>query len=149
MYINMIKTSLNADPVVSDGLAANDDTYIPANREKSVLTVLNGKEFDYLDYALALQRGKQLQAQAYAQAFSTLGRGIQRFLSVIVPSFARSMWSRLKMSRQRRIAVADLSRLSPEILVDIGLTDGDISAVSSGRITTDELNEIRRSGWPY
>ena len=145
----MIKTSLNADPVVSDGLAANDDTYIPANCEKPVLTVLNGKEFDYLDYALALQRGKQLQAQAYAQAFSTLGRGIQRFLSVIVPSFARSMWSRLKMSRQRRIAGADLSRLSPEILVDIGLTDGDISAVSSGRITTDELNEIRRSGWSY
>ncbi len=145
----MIKTSLNADPVVSDGLAANDDTYIPGNREKPVLTVLNGKAFDYLDSALALQRGKQLQAQAYAQAFSTLGRGIQRFLSVIVPSFARSMWSRLKMSRQRRIAVADLSRLSPEILIDIGLTDGDISAVSSGRITTDELNEIRRSGWPY
>ena len=145
----MIKTSLNADPVVSDGLAANDDTYIPGNREKPVLTVLNGKEFDYLDYALAIQRGKQLQAEAYAQAFSMLGRGIRRFLSVIVPSFARSMWSRLKMSRQRRIAVADLSRLSPEILVDIGLTDGDISAVSSGRITTDELNEIRRSGWPY
>ena len=138
----MIKTSLNADPVVSDGLAANDDTYIPGNREKPVLTVLNGKEFDYLDYALALQRGKQLQAQAYAQAFSTLGRGIQRFLSVIVPSFARSMWSRLKMSRQRRIAVADLSRLSPEILVDIGLTDGDISAVASGRITTDELKRM-------
>ena len=145
----MIKTSLNADPVVSDGLAANDDTYIPANREKPALTVLDGKEFDHLDYALAIQRGKQLQAEAYAQAFSMLGRGIRRFLSVIVPSFARSMWSRLKLSRQRRIAVADLSRLSPEILVDIGLTDGDISAVSSGQITTDELNEIRRSGWPY
>ena len=33
--------------------------------------------------------------------------------------------------------------------MDIGLTAGDISAVASGRITTDELNEIRRSGWPY
>ena len=138
----MIKTSLNADPVVSNGLAANDDTYIPANREKPVLTVLDGKEFDHLDYALAIQRGKQLQAEAYAQAFSMLGRGIRRFLSVIVPSFVRSMWSRLKMSRQRRIAVADLSRLSPEILVDIGLTDGDISAVASGRITTDELKRM-------
>ena len=145
----MIKTSLNVDPVVSDGLAANDDTYIPANREKPVLTVLDGKEFDYLDYALAIQRGKQLQAEAYAQAFSMLGRGIRRFLSVIVPSLARSMWSRLMTRHQRRIAVAELSRLSPEVLVDIGLTDGDISAVSSGRITTDELNEIRRSGWPY
>ena len=92
----MIKTSLNADPVVSDGLAANDDAYIPANREKPVLTVLDGKEFDYLDYALGIQRGKQLQAEAYAQAFSMLVRGIRRFLSVIVPSFARSMWSRLK-----------------------------------------------------
>ena len=138
----MIKTSLNADPVVSNGLAANDDTYIPGNREKPVLTVLDGKEFDHLDYALAIQRGKQLQAEAYAQAFSMLGRGIRRFLSVIVPSFARSMWSRLKLSRQRRIAVADLSRLSPEILVDIGLTDGDISAVASGRITTDELKRM-------
>ena len=103
----------------------------------------------HLDYALAIQRGKQLQAEAYAQAFSMLGRGIRRFLPVIVPSIARSMWSRLKMSRQRRIAAADLSRLSPEILIDIGLTDGDISAVASGRIKTDELNEIRRSGWPY
>lgn len=145
----MIKTSLNADPVVSDGLAANDDIYIHGNREKLVLTVLDGREFDYLDYALAVQRGKKLQAQAYAQAFSTLGHGIQRFLSVIVPNLVRSMWSRLKTNRQRRIAIADLSRLSPEILVDIGLTDGDISAVSSGRITTNELNEIRRSGWPY
>ena len=138
----MIKTSLNADPVVSNGLAANDDTYIPANREKPVLTVLNGKGFDYLDYALAIQRGKQLQAEAYAQAFSMLGRGIRRFLSVIVPSLARSMWSRLMTRHQRRIAVAELSRLSPEVLVDIGLTDGDISAVSSGRITTDELKRM-------
>ena len=145
----MTQTSPNADAVVSNGLAANDDTYIPANREIPVLTVLDGKEFDYLDYALAIQRGKQLQAEAYAQAFSMLGRGIRRFLSVIVPSIARSMWSRLKMSRQRRIAAADLSRLSPEILIDIGLTAGDISAVASGRINTDELNEIRRSGWPY
>ena len=138
----MIKTSLNADPVVSDGLAAKDDTYIPGNREKPVLTVLYGKEFDHLDYALAIQRGKQLQAEAYAQAFSMLGRGIRWFLSEIVPSLTRSMWSRLKMSRQRHIAVADLSRLSPEILVDIGLTDGDISAVSSGRIRTDELKRM-------
>ena len=145
----MRKTSLNADAVVSNGLAANDDTYIPEKREKPVLTVLDGKEFDHLDYALAIQRGKQLRAEAYAQAFSMLGRGIRRFLSVIVPSIARSMWSRLKMSRQRRIAAADLSRLSPEILIDIGLTAGDISAVASGRINTYELNEIRRSGWPY
>ena len=145
----MIKPSPNADPVVSDWLAANDDTYIPGNREKPVLTVLDGKEFDYLDYALAVQRGKKLQAEAYAQAFSTLGRGIQRFLSVTVPSLAQSTWSRLKTSRQRRIAVADLSRLSPEILMDIGLTAGDISAVASGRIRADEPNEIRRSGWPY
>ena len=145
----MTQTSPNADAVVSNGLAANDDTYIPANREKPVLTVLDGKEFDHLDYALAIQRGKQLRAEAYAQAFSMLGRGIRRFLSVIVPSIARSMWSRLKMSRQRSIAAADLSRLSPEILIDIGLTAGDISAVASGRINTDELNEIRRSGWPY
>jgi len=145
----MIKIPLNADPVVSDGLAANDDIYIPGNRERPVLTVLDGRGFFYLDYALAVQRGKKLQAQAYAQAFSTLGHGIQRFLTVTVPSLAGPMWSRLKTSRQRRITVADLSRLSPEILVDIGLTDGDISAVSSGRITTGELNEIRRSGWPY
>jgi uncharacterized protein YjiS (DUF1127 family) len=145
----MTKTSLNADPVVSDGLAANDDKYNPGNREKPVLTVLDGREIHYLDYALAVQRAKKLQAQAYAQAFSTLGRGIQRFLTVIVPSLTRPMWSRLKTSRQRRITVADLSRLSPEILVDIGLTDGDISAVSSGRIKPHELNEIRRSGWPY
>jgi len=145
----MIKIPLNADPVVSDGLAANDDIYIPGNRERPVLTVLDGRGFFYLDYALAVQRGKKLQAQAYAQAFSTLGHGIQRFLTVTVPSLAGPMWSRLKTSRQRRITVADLSRLSPEILVDIGLTDGDISAVSSGRIKPHELNEIRRSGWPY
>ena len=138
----MIKTSLNADTVPSDGLAANDDIYIHENREKPVLTVLDGREFDYLDYALATQRAKQLQAEAYAQAFSTLGHGIKRFLTVTVPNLAGSMWSRLKTSRQRRIAVADLSRLSPEILIDIGLTDGDISAVSSGRITTDELKRM-------
>ena len=138
----MTQTSPNADAVVSNGLAANDDTYIPANREKPVLTVLDGKEFDNLDYALAIQRGKQLQAEAYAQAFNMLGRGIRRFLSVIVPSLARSMWSRLMTRHQQRIAVAELPRLSPEVLVDIGLTDGDISAVSSGRITTDELKRI-------
>ena len=138
----MIKTSLNADPVVSDGLAANDDIYIPGNREKPVLTVLDGRGFFCLDYALAVQRGKKLQAQAYAQAFSTLGHGIQRFLTVTVPNLAGSMWSRLKTSRQRRVAIADLPRLSPEILVDIGLTDGDISAVSSGRIRTDELKRM-------
>ena len=145
----MAKTPPNTDPIVSDWLAANDDVYIPRNREKPVLTVLDGKEFAYLDYHSAVQMGKKLQAEAFAQSFSAMGRGIKRFLSSTVPSLARSMWSRLKMSRQRRIAVADLSRLSPEILIDIGLTDGDISAVSSGRITTDELNEIRRSGWPY
>ena len=145
----MAKTPPNTNPIVSDWLAANDDVYIPRNREKPVLTVLDGKEFAYLDYHSAVQMGKKLQAEAFAQSFSAMGRGIKRFLSSTVPSLARSLWRRLKFNHQTGLAVAELSRLSPELLKDIGLTAGDISVVASGRIRTDELSEIRRSGWPY
>ena len=145
----MTRTPLSTDPIVSDWLAANDDVYTSGNREKPVLTVLDGKEFAYLDYHLVVQMGKKLQAEAFAQAFSALGRGIKRFLSSTVPSLARPLWRRLKTNHQTRLAVAELSRLSPELLKDIGLTAGDIAVVASGRIRTDELSEIRRSGWPY
>ena len=57
----MAKTPPNTDPIVSDWLAANDDVYIPRNREKPVLTVLDGKELAYLDYHSAVQMGKNFR----------------------------------------------------------------------------------------
>ena len=69
----MIKIPLNADPVVSDGLAANDDIYIPANRERPVLTVLDGRGFFYLDYALAVQRGKKTAGPSLRAGFQYVG----------------------------------------------------------------------------
>ena len=69
----MAKTPPNTDPIVSDWLAANDDVYIPRNREKPVLTVLDGKEFAYLDYHSAVQMGKKLQAEGLRAIFQCDG----------------------------------------------------------------------------
>ena len=57
-----------------------------------------------------------------------------------VVAFARAQGEK---SRQRR-AIAELARLSDYHLEDIGLTRGDVSAVSLGQVSLEELNENRR-----
>ena len=81
--------------------------------------------------------------------FSALGRAIERFSVSTLPSLVRSLTGRLKARRKKRLAIVALSGLSTEALNDIGITAGDVAVVASGLITLAELNEIRRSGWPY
>ena len=150
----MKKTTLR--PEVADSHSANDEYYTAARQGKPVLTVLDGPKFSGLDnqfvsvdYARATQIARQLQARVIAEVFSAFGQLIKRFVVFTAPGMILSVGKALKTRYQTRKAVTYLSNLAPEVLQDIGLTRGDISALAAGRIHSDDLNEIRRSRWPY
>ena len=134
--------------VVADWIAAND-VHVLKDTQKPLYNAFDDTNLDLSDYALASRRAHKAQAEAVAQVFSSLGRAIKRLLVATLPSLIGSFRSQLKASHEKRRAIAALSGLSTDMLNDIGITAGDVAAARSGRITLAELNEIRRSGWPY
>ena len=130
--------------VVADWIAAND-VHVLKDAQKPLVTAVDDTSLDLFDYSLATRRARKAQAQA----FSALGRAIKRLLVATLPSLMGSFRSQLKASHEKRRAIAALSGLSTDMLKDIGITSTDIAAARSGRVTLTELNEIRRSGWPY
>ena len=134
--------------VVADWIAAND-VHVLKDAQKPLITAVDDTSLDLFDYSLATRRARKAQAEAVAQVFSALGRAIKRLLVVTLPNLIGSFRSQLKASHEKRRAIAALSGLSTDMLKDIGITAGDVAAARSGRVTLAELNEIRRSGWPY
>ena len=145
----MTKTpSLIPHQVIADWIQAND-VHVLKDAQKPLYNAFDDTNLDLSDYALASRRAHKAQAEAVAQVFSALGRAIKRLLVVTLPSLIGSFRSQLKASHEKRRAIAALSDLSAHELKDIGITSTDIAAARSGRVTLTELNEIRRSGWPY
>ena len=66
-----------------------------------------------------------------------------------VPKITNIVLVYIQAERKRRRALRELYQLSPEILRDIGLTEGDVMAIARNRVSVSELNEIRREGWNY
>ena len=86
---------------------------------------------------------------AIAVAFRFCARVIDGMLNRGILVHLSGVYSQVRESTKRRKALRELYSLSPEILRDIGLSQGDISAVERGRIDLQELDKIRRQGWPY
>ena len=134
--------------VIADWIQAND-VHVLKDAQKPLITAFDDTNLDLFDYSLASRRAHKAQAVAVAQVFSPLGRAIKRLLVATLPSLIGSFRSQLKAGHEKRRAIAALSGLSTDMLKDIGITAVDVAAARSGRVTLAELNEIRRSGWPY
>ena len=132
--------------VIADWVQAND-VHVLKDAQKPLITAFDDTNLDLSDYSLASRRAHK--AVAVAQVFSALGRAIKRLLVGTLPSLIGSFRSQLKASHEKRRAIAALSGLSTDMLKDIGITAVDVATARSGRVTLAELNEIRRSGWPY
>ena len=137
------------DTVVSEWLTTNNEVHVLKDAQKPLITAFDDTNLDLFDYSLATRRAQKAQAEAVAQVFSALGRVIKRLWVTTLPSLMGSFRSHLKASHEKRRAIAALSNLSTHELKDIGLTATDVAAARSGQVTLTELNEIRRSGWPY
>ena len=145
----MTKTpSLIPHQVIADWIQTND-VHVLKDVQKPLITTFDDTNLDLFDYSLATRRARKAQAEAVAQVFSALGRAIKRLWVATLPSLMGSFRSQLKASHEKRRAIAALSDLSTHELKDFGITATDIAAVRSGQVTLTELNEIRRSGWPY
>ena len=145
----MTKTpSLIPHQVIADWIQSND-VHVLKSPQKPLITAFDDTNLDLFDYSFASRRAHKAQAEAVAQIFSPLGLAIKRLLVVTLPSLVGSFRRQLKTSHEKRRAIAALSGLSTGMLKDIGITAVDVAAARSGRVTLAELNEIRRSGWPY
>ena len=98
--------------------------------------------------SLAAAAGKA-RGEAITGAFRFCARAIKSALNHGALSYSSSLYSQVREFTKRRRALRELYSLPPEILRDIGLSQGDISAVERGRIDLYELDKIRRQGWPY
>ena len=96
--------------------------------------------------SLAAAAGK-VRGEAIAGAFRFCARAVKSVLNHGVLSYSSSLNSQVREFTKRRRALRELYSLPPEILRDIGLSQGDISAVEHGRIDLYELDKIRRQGW--
>ena len=110
-----------------------------------VVTAFDDPSFETFNTSsLAAAAGK-----AIAGTFRFYGRAIKSVLNHGVLSYSSSLYSQVRKLTKRRRALRELYSLPPEILRDIGLSQGDISAVERGRIDLHELDKIRRMRWPY
>ena len=96
--------------------------------------------------SLAAAAGK-VRGEAIAGAFRFCARAIKSALNHGALSYSSSLYFQVREFTKRRRALRELYSLPPEILRDIGLSQGDISAVEHGRIDLYELDKIRRQGW--
>ena len=96
--------------------------------------------------SLAATVGKA-RGEAIARVYRFCARAIKSALNHGALSYSSSLYFQVREFTKRRRALRELYSLPPEILRDIGLSQGDISAVEHGRIDLYELDKIRRQGW--
>ena len=140
--------SLIPHQVIADWIQSNDD-HVLTDAPKPVVTTFDGTDFDTFDYSFVSRRARKAQAGAISAVFGSIGRKAKWVFSTTVPKITNIVLVYIRAERKRRRALRELYHLSPEILRDIGLTEGDVMAVARNRVSVSELNEIRRKGWNY
>ena len=134
--------------VIADWIQSNDD-HVLKDVPKHVITTLDNTEFDTSDYTFVSRQARKAQAEAIGLVFGGIGQKIKRFFGVAVPDMSNGFRVFIRAKRRRRRALRELYQLSPGMLRDIGLTEGDVMAVVRNRVGVSELNESRRNGWRY
>lgn len=134
--------------VIADWIQSNDD-HVLRDAPKPEITAFDNTEFDTFDYSFVSRQARKAQAEAIGLVFGGIGQKIKRFFGVAVPDMSNGFRVFIRAKRRRRRALRELYQLSPRMLRDIGLTEGDVMAVARNRVGVSELNEIRRNGWRY
>ena len=134
--------------VIADWIQSND-VHVLRDAPKPEITAFDNTEFDTFDYTFVSRQARKAQAEAIGLVFGGIGQIIKRFFGVAVPDMSNSFLVFSRAKRRRRRALRELYQLSPRMLRDIGLTEGDVMAVARNRASVSELNEIRRNGWRY
>ena len=134
--------------VIADWIQSNDDRVFK-DVPKHVITTFDNTEFDTSDYTFVSRQARKAQAEAIGLVFESIGQKVKRFFGVAVPDMSNSFRVFIRAKRRRRRALRELYQLSPAMLRDIGLTEGDVIAVARNQVSVSELNEIRRNGWRY
>ena len=114
-----------------------------------VVTAFDEPSFETFDTSSLPAAAGKVRGEVIAGTFRFYGRAIKSVLNHGVLSYSSSLYSQARKLTKRRRALRELYSLPPEILRDIGLSQGDISAVERGRIDMHELDKIRRQAWPY
>ena len=70
------------DQTVAKWTAANDE-HVLKGPESALLTVLDSKEFSFLDYDIVMRRAHQAQAQAIGLFVGQLGRAVSRVIKAL------------------------------------------------------------------
>ena len=70
------------DQTVAKWTAANDE-HVLKGHESALLTVLDSKEFSFLDYDIVMRRAHQAQAQAIRLLVGQLGRAVSRVINAL------------------------------------------------------------------
>ena len=140
--------SLIPHQVIADWIQSNDD-HVLKDAPKPVITAFDGTDFDTFDYSFVSRQARKAQAEAISAVFGSIGRKAKWVFSTTVPKITNIVLVYIRAERKRRRALRELYHLSPEILRDIGLTEGDVMAVARNRVSVNELNEIRSKGWNY
>ena len=134
--------------VITDWIQSND-VHVLRDAPKPVITAFDNTEFDTFDYAFVSRQARKAQAEAISLVFGGIGQKVKKFFGVVVPDMSNSFLVYIRAKRRRRRALRELYQLSPGMLRDIGLTEGDLMAIARNQGSVSELNEIRRNGWRY
>ena len=104
------------DQTVAKWTAANDE-HVLKGPESALLTVLDSKEFSFLDYDIVMRRAHQAQAQAIGLFVGQLGRAVSRVI--------KALWANLvdkhRGTRAYRQRDQLIRSLPSHLLRDIGI----------------------------
>ena len=117
--------------------------------KESLVTTFDETNFDSFNVSGLAQKALKSNGEIITGVFRGIATVLRNFLDHGAESYLASLFSPLTQNLKRRRALRELHSLSPEILRDIGLSQGDISVVERGRIGLHDLEEIRRHGWRY
>ena len=92
------------------------------------------EEWARIDPMIYVTAGRQLQAQAAAEAIGAGWRGIRRGLTGLAGLIRRHLFEPLARRSERRKAQAALAALDDRLLADIGLRRSDIQLAVDGRL---------------
>lgn len=92
--------------------------------------LVHGTHVDY--------RGEELRSRALRS------KAVHGFFSAIAGTI-RDIYENYREKARQRRAVADLMSMNDHFLEDIGLTRGDLAAVTLGQTSLEELNMERRA----
>ena len=104
------------DQTVAKWTDANDD-HVLKGPEAALLTVLDSKEFRFLDYDIVMRRARQAQAQEIRLLIGQLGRAIGRVLNALWVN----PFNKYRGMRAQRHQSELIRSLPDHLLRDIGI----------------------------